>query len=310
MYEYTTIGGVFTKGIYRFVGTFLSALYAMVIIYFCQNNILVNVLALTPAVLLYSYYFMDGEKTYIAIIGSVTLTIVLLNYNRLDLAILRTFNIILGVIGSMFMIRFFYPQYARDELIKAQAEFMTQLSQMLTNYLDPTLPLTAIKENSKLYERTMAAHFTAFARLVREAKIETPKTPLYATYHMQAFEHIGHIFRLICVLTNYLTTDKTRTDPQIIAHARKLLSDLQLIRTSLENAREMQSSVLIPTLNKAAKIPASRDQNTKFVKTIFNHIHEEITLLNEDIRNIVLVYESYKTGAFKLSNGLRKSHGN
>lgn len=307
MYEYTTIGGVFTKGLYRFTGTFLSAFYAMVIIYFCQNNIVVNVLALTPAVLLYSYYFMNGEKTYIAIIGSVTLTIVLLNYNRIDLAILRTFNIMLGVAGSMFMIRFFYPQYARDELIKTQAQFIQLLSQMITNYLDISLSLVTIKEKHKQYERNITTNFTNFHRLIREAKIETPKTPLYVTYNNEAFEHIGHIFHLTSVLTNYLTTDKTRSDPHIIAHARILLAELQSIHNKLENSffEPPKSISATLSLTDAKKLPASHDQNTKFVKTIFNNIQEEIALLNEDISNIVLLYENYKTGTYKLSNGLR-----
>lgn len=300
MYEYTTIGGVFTKSLYRFTGTFLSTVYAIVVIYFCQNNIVVNVLALTPAVLLYSYYFMYGEKTYIAIIGSVTLTIVLLNYNRVDLAILRTFNIMLGVAGSMFMIRFFYPQYARDELIKAQSQFISQLSQMIANYLDPSLSLVTIKENYQQYERNMVEHFAVFHRLVHEAKIETPKTPLYVIYNNEAFEHIGHIFRLASVFINYLTTDEVRTDRWIVEHTRLLLANLQSIRTKLENnVSETQPSTLMP-LEKITKPPTSKHQNIKFVEIIFRNINDEIALLDEAISKMVLIYEGYKAGPYRV----------
>jgi hypothetical protein len=273
----------------------------MLIIYFCQNNIIVNMLALTPAVLLYSYYFMDREKTYIAIIGCVTLTIVLLNYNRIDLAIIRTFNIILGVAGSMFMIRFFYPQYARDELIKAHSQFIHLLTQMITKYLDSSLSLTKIKEDFQQYERDMAIHFTAFHRLVNEAKIETQKTPVYITYNNDAFEHVGHIFRLTCVLINYLTTDKTRSHPRIIAYARLVLSDLESVLAKLEHdLSETKLGIPAPLKEHIKLPPASRDQDTKFAETILCKINNEIALLDEDICNIVLIYENYKTGSYKI----------
>lgn len=300
MYEYTTVGGVFTKGIYRFTGTFLSAFYGVLIIYFCQNNMIVNVLALTPAVLLYSYYFMDGERAYIAVIGCVTLTIVLLNYNRIDLAILRTFNIILGVAGSMFMIRFFYPQYARDSLIKTQVQLINLLAQMLTNYLDESLSLEKIKENYAQYERNIIGKFSVFHRLAHEAKIETSKTPLYITYHNAAFEHIGHIFRLTSVFINYLTTDNSRFDPWIMANVRILLSNLQSIQKGLEaHVSTRHSPALIP-IEKITKKRTIKNENIKFVEILFCNINDEIALLNEAINKIVVIYEHYKESPFRL----------
>jgi len=299
MYEYTTIGGVFTKSLYRFTGTFLSSVYALLIIYFCQNNIVMNLLALAPGVFLYSYFFMDDERSYIAIIGCVTLTIVLFNYNRIDLALIRTFNIMLGIGGSLFMIRFFYPQYARDQLIKVQSQLVDLLSKMIKNYIDTSKPLVAMKKNYGQYEREIIHQAVVFHRLVGEAKLETKATPLYTTYHDKAFEHIGHVFRLTSVLVNYVITDKIRFDPWVIEQTQLLLSDLQSIQNKLEGNTGQSHFVERPSnpeksLEERIKSPASKDQNTKFTKALLDNIRQELVLLDENIRQVVVIYKSYE----------------
>jgi uncharacterized membrane protein YccC len=107
MYEYTTVGGVLNKSKLRFVGTVFSAVYGIIIIYFGGNDPLINIFALIVGLFFYTYWFMGNDKTYTGTIGAVTLTIVLLNYNEVDVAILRVFNVILGILASVFMIRFF-----------------------------------------------------------------------------------------------------------------------------------------------------------------------------------------------------------
>ena len=46
MYEYNTVGGVLNKSMLRFVGTVISALYGIIIIYFCGNDPIINIFAL------------------------------------------------------------------------------------------------------------------------------------------------------------------------------------------------------------------------------------------------------------------------
>ena len=113
---------------------------------------MINMIAFVAGVFVYMYYFLDGDKTYIAVIGSVTLSIVLLNHNDLDSAMLRTFNIIIGILASMFMIRFFYPQFAKDEVIEAQINFTRQLSNIVESYLDPSKSLVTVKDDYLKFE--------------------------------------------------------------------------------------------------------------------------------------------------------------
>lgn len=300
MYEYSTVGGVFTKGMYRFVGTSLSAIYGLLIIYFSQNNIVVDILAFTPGILLYSYYFMDSDRAYIAVIGCVTLTIVLLNYNRIDLALIRTFNIILGVLGSMFMIRFFYPQYARDYIITTQANIISLLISLMEDYLDDSSSLTKVLEKYPQYEKKVTLLFSLFHRLEKEAKIETAKTPLYLAHNNNAFEALGHIFRLVSVFINYLSTEQLHRNSRVIANFRLLLTNLQSVKIILENNLKDTTNIHTAQLAPIETLPSSNVENMKFVEVTFFHINKEIALLNKEIEEIVLIYQShYKAGFTK-----------
>lgn len=69
MYEYSTVGGVLTKSFLRFAGTALSAIYGMIVVYFCANNPLINIMALVPGLFLYAYFFMGEIKRILAPLG-------------------------------------------------------------------------------------------------------------------------------------------------------------------------------------------------------------------------------------------------
>ena len=292
MFEYSTVGGVFTKSYLRFVGTVLSALYGMIFVYFCANNPLINMMAFVPGLFLYSYFFMGGEKTYIGTIGAVTLTIVLLNYNDIDVAILRVFNIIIGILGSMFMIRFFYPQYARDKIIESQWNFMELFSYILTDYLDPSKSLATVKENYLHHEHDILEGFASFSRLISEAKIETKATPTFITHNMSAFLHVRHLFRLCSVFVNYLSTDELRLDKDIDNILSQLLFDLRAIQRKLEQIEPIAIEKVEKKLDLTSD-PQS-DQTIKFIKIMLTNINSEMALLDMEIDNIMQIYKVYK----------------
>lgn len=304
MFEYHTVGGVITKCLYRATGTILSALYGILLIYFCHNNAVINILALTPAVLLYCYYFMDSEKAYIAIIGSVTLTIVLLNYNRVDLAILRVFNIVLGIVFSMLMIRFFYPQYARDSLLKTQSSLILLLLKIMRSYLDESLPLEKIKKETFKIEQDIVALYPTINRLLHEAKIETIKSPIYITYNQSLFEHIRHIFRLTSFITNYIATEEIRSNKAMQRNYEFLLAKLEAAQIKLDSGLEKPSPPILSV--KETMEMSTLSSKNKFIKTVFEELYKEITLLDADINEIVSIYRQYKVGYFlRLTHRLR-----
>ncbi len=288
MYEYNTVGGVYTKSLLRFSGTALSAIYGMVIIYFCANNPLINTIALVPGLFVYTYFFMGGDKTYIGTIGAVTLTIVLLNYNDVDSAILRVFNVILGIIGSMFMIRFFYPQYARNLIIETLSTLIAQLSTIIGNYLNPSIPLLTIHADHLQYEHNTLASLPSFDRLLSEAKMETGKAPFFVPHGKAAIEQFKLLLQLSSVFFSLLSTDDVRADPWISAKLLELLSALSAIERRLLQQPNEPTSMAKKIISDTQNL-----QTQQATAAILTNMIKKAALLDEEVKQIVLIYDVY-----------------
>ena len=296
MYEYDTVGGVFTKSVLRFTGTTLSAVYGVIIVYFCANNPLINIIALVPGLFFYAYFFMGGDKTYIGTIGAVTLTIVLLNYNDIDSAIVRVFNIIIGIAASMLMMRFFYPKYARNSILETQSNLIFQLSVMLEDYLDPSKSLTTIKTEYLDYEHKTLEIFASFHRIIIEAKMETKKASFFIPHAMAAMQQIRLLFRLFSVFIYYLSTDDIRADPSVRDDLRELLTHVQAIqRKLLRLPDELNVSVSTPVNLKKEEIiiDTQNMQNKQLTEDILISMRKEVDLLDDEVKKIVLIYDIY-----------------
>ncbi len=295
LFEYTTVGGVLTKSYLRFLATFTSAIYSILVIYFFDNNPLVNIIAAIAGLFLYSYFFMDGKQSYVGILGSVTLTIMLFNYNNIDAAILRPFNIIIGIIIAVVTLRFFYPEYARDRVMKAQADFILNLIQMLQNFLDTHKTLEVVKAEYLDYENKLIAGVASFNRYIEEAKIETKKMPLFITGNISIFGHAKRIYRLLSVLIYHLATDEIRTNSLIRENINEIIQRLETMR----------SCVLDPKFKKPIETEIHWDQSKgtigledtqnpaqhsiaeyAFVISLFEGIINEIKLFTLELANI------------------------
>lgn len=280
MFEYNTVGGVLLKGFYRFIGTLISAIYGLCIIYFFYNDVVINMLAIVPGIFLYVYYFMDTEKAYIAIIGCVTLTIVLLNHNDIDAAILRTFNVILGILLSMFMMRFFYPQYAKDEIMNMQLEFLQQMSTRIQHYLDLTKPLSILKEEARTLDEQRISLFATYNRRIKEASVETKNTPSFSKHLKQSFAHTRHIFRLLDSFVD-LAREDWRSNDHIQHQLKALLAHLSVLE------KRLRSMPITPTSTSLGSPPIVPHD-------ILESIHQEIALLDGEIQPLIQIYDQIR----------------
>jgi hypothetical protein len=291
MFEYSTVGGVLTKSLLRFTGTCVSALYGLLIIYFCGNNPVINILALLPGFLLYGYFFMSSDKTYIGTIGSMTLLIVLLNYNNIDVAVLRVFNVIIGILGSMFMIRFFYPQYARNKLIELQVTFLVEFASLLKKYGDTANRMEQIETEYLIYESRMLQNFVLFQRYLGEAKIETKKAPEFIASSREVMTHFRRLFRLFSVFIYFLSTPQIRTDPWVQDQFNDILQNLQ----NLQNKLLYRPLIPMIELNTAAMLPPEplQPENKIATEAIINSMRKELQLLDAGVDNVIKIYSVY-----------------
>lgn len=273
--EYTTVGGVLTKSYLRFAATFSSAVYCILVIYFFGNNAIVNMLAAIGGLFLYSYFFMDGKQGYIGVLGGITLTIMLFNYNNIDAAILRPFNILIGIAVSVFTLRFFYPEYARDKVLEVQADFLGGLSHMLHVFLDPLYSLDDIKKEYLIDENKLISDIAKFNRYIEEARIETQKMPAYIDHNLAAIVCEKRIYRLISVLIYHLATDEMRAHPVIQTNVKQMADYLKVLQQMLlTQTSEVKSLDAIATMGNKKS-----DRTVLFTETLFIEMQKEFMLL-------------------------------
>ncbi len=297
MYEYTTVGGVLNKSKLRFVGTVFSAVYGIIIIYFGGNDPLINIFALIVGLFFYTYWFMGNDKTYTGTIGAVTLTIVLLNYNEVDVAILRVFNVILGILASVFMIRFFYPQYARNLLIETQVIWFNQLADLIKNYLDLSEEHLTLKTKSTELEHTLLANVATYNRLVGEAKMETKNAPFFIANSIAIKEQFQLLFRLFSMFLTLLSTDEIRIHPWVIEQVLSILRRIQSLKFQLICLDEP----LTPNLSSPEKPEEQEEQlvveialaNKESIENLFQEINAILNILEKEIAQSILIYEHY-----------------
>lgn len=290
MYEYSTVGGVLNKSLLRFLGTLISAVYGIVIIYSCGNDPIINILALIAGLFFYTYWFMGNDKTYTGTIGAVTLTIVLLNYNNIEVAVLRTVNVLLGIITSVFMIRFFYPQYARNLIIETQVLWLNQLEQMIKDYLNINKQFTSLKSQIEHNELAFLANVAAYNRLIGEAKMETKTVPSFCFNSTVIKEYIQRLFRLINVFIILLPTEEARTNPWVIKQLLILLEKLCTIKFLLFNEQE---ALICDQPFAALKEDEFFIPNEDSLASLFQEINTNLLLLEKVIRHNILIYDYY-----------------
>lgn len=112
MIDYEFIGGVIRKSSLRLLGTALSAIYGILVVYLFDNVILINMLAMIPFIFWFAHRFMNQEDSYALTIACVTITIILFGFDDISVGLIRLFNIIIGSFVSLVMMYVFHPQYA------------------------------------------------------------------------------------------------------------------------------------------------------------------------------------------------------
>ncbi|HAU1387710.1 TPA: FUSC family protein, partial [Legionella pneumophila] len=200
-----------------------------------------------------------------------------------------------GVIGSMFMIRFFYPQYARDKVLEIQLNFITLLANLLESYLNPTQSLAAVQTKYLDYERKMLDGFTLYNRYIGEAKIETKKAPFFIPHSIAAMQHFRRLFRLFSVFVYYLSTEEIRSDPWVCDQLSKLLCNLQSLQRKLLKQDEgpIGGDIMAAEPEEEIVIETPNIENKIATEAIVNNMQKEIALLDTEIKEIILIYDVY-----------------
>lgn len=284
LYEYTTLGGVLTKSYLRFLGTFLSAVYGALVVYFFANNPIIDILALVFGIFVNTYLFLDTKKTYSSVLGCVTLVLVLINYNQLDAAILRPFNVLLGEVISICTFRFVFPEYSRERVVMIQIDFVKNLCKILAVFVDNTCSLDEVKANYQACEKQLLVNMAGFSRYIEEAVMEVKKVPSIIEYHRDSMHHLKRIYHLISTFIYYIATNENRERIEVYYPIQTIVQYLSMVKAVMENPSKTIKSVY-------NNLPESiiQTQELFIVEVLFNGIFQELQALEKTWEKISMI---------------------
>ena len=234
LFDNPTLGGTINKSHLRFWGTFFAAGFSLIFIIGFANNVIINLCGIVIGTFLAAYWYMDSAQGYIGGLISWTLPIILLNNNDIKSAFLRLMNIIIGIIISYIMLRFFYPEYARDNMLKSMQNTLIELKALLSSISDPELNAEQIQNLYLNHESKILTEINRFVRWENEARWETKQAPEYVDVAVLAYLHIRRLYRLLSVVIFHFDCHEIRHNLQIQPRLIQVRQQLEEMISALE----------------------------------------------------------------------------
>lgn len=152
-------GGILRKSFQRFLGTLLGAAAAVAILLYLPGGH--PLLWALPALILFGYLAADPDKSYVGVLGAVTLIMVGMETERnLEFAGKRVAQIVLGLLVALVVSQLVLPDHARLRLRRAVATFLQGLADLASgkgdrDVIEPRM-VNSLAEQRKLVTEALA----------------------------------------------------------------------------------------------------------------------------------------------------------
>jgi uncharacterized membrane protein YccC len=199
-FEYATVECTFKKGHQRALVLLCSVAYSLLVIFLFNNNYVMNLVALVGGFLVYTYLFIGTPLGYMGIVGCAIMTLMLINHNDAVHSILRALIILTTIGVSMLVTRLFYPEYASDEVIQVEANFIAYLSEWVESFVVKN----SLNKSSRLtIEKKLNSETLAFYNHIEHMDSDDKKRLILIENHLRFFEQLKTIYQLLQTLLYY-----------------------------------------------------------------------------------------------------------
>lgn len=244
LFEQHTIGASLTRCSMRAIATISSALYSLIIILLFHNAYLMNLIGFIIGIFLYTYLFLGTKKSYIGILGTVTLAICLMNYNNFTYVFMRPTNVIIGILIGIFTLRFFFPTRATKVLILEIQKFLTEYATLSVYLANLDNSKTDLRQYLEQCESNIAALILRFQTLINEARVEIGKDSQYTQAAADILQSLRHIFRYyasIIALILYEDVKINEQDGESLIFLSTTLNELKENLSQLKRKRKLMA---------------------------------------------------------------------
>lgn len=238
LFDQETVGGTINRGKLRIVATLIGSFISITCIYFFANNwtVIWSVLGITS--FLYAYFFMGSKKSYIGLLGIITMAILLIGNGQIDIhhAIYRTMDTIIGVTFAMVSILLFYPEYALSRCKKQVINALDDIATLVNSIQDEN-NIDNIRAKILVVETKFLNDIINFNKYIAEAKHELKgvRQPDLIESYTKCVLQIRRIYRLIIVLFYYELENDNLNDLQINYILIEVLQIIQKITNKNTN---------------------------------------------------------------------------
>lgn len=102
IFDQSTIGGAVLRGFLRFSATIAGATIGLLVLVIFHNNQITNDITILICTFIFGYFFMDTKYSYIGVLGSIIIVIVLStdlgNTDGIKIAMDRVISILIGTV--------------------------------------------------------------------------------------------------------------------------------------------------------------------------------------------------------------------
>jgi uncharacterized membrane protein YccC len=237
----TTVGGTFNKGSRRFKGTFFAFLFSLVWIQLFANSDIANLIGLAVGVFIAGIYFLDTKDMYTGGVMTWTLPLLLINNNDLHGLFVRVLNIGVGVLIVFLVQRFFYPDYARTNVLKNMSGFLNKIKALLDEFGKPEqIDVHTLSSHYLKFEEQVASDMSKFYQCLTDARRETQKNPMYVEQCHNMFLGVRRLNRVLYLIVALFNNQEARSD-------QKTQLELHTIYNKLEEAQSLLDAHEIKT---------------------------------------------------------------
>lgn len=257
------VGSVFKKAYLRLLGTLVGTFVCITVILLTNNNNVAILMAIALAGFCFSYFSLGDENlSFAGTLGLVTVIIILLSpHPSLSTALLRCFEIAVGILIAGLISQFVLPINARTHLRQAQAE---TLEQIRLYYLHIEKHGQSEEEDYHTLDENIAKSILKQRQLAKESSKELFGEKFNTEHFMNLLYAEREMLRAITFMHIALSHDKQLrllfSKNMLIQAFNKRISELfsqliQLMKTparteikirfpSLKNVKETLSSAL------------------------------------------------------------------
>lgn len=221
MSSQTHFGGALQKSYVRILGAIIGASIASATSYWATNNPYVGYAVIFLSVLLFSYVantFKDLKE--IGTMGAVTTVAILISrQSTINYSILRTLEILAGILIALLVSKLFFPIHARAQLMRNFAKGFRQLNQLYTIMYSDIKPRDKLPQVQSI-ESEVIDLLTDQPTLIKNAKNEISTIPYNKAIAESLLTYQHRLFRTISFLYQALHREPEHFHQ--IAHITKL----------------------------------------------------------------------------------------